>query len=329
MNDTLLEVKDLKVGFASDAGLSVAVQGVSFQVERGKVLGIVGESGSGKSVTSLAVMRLIPKPNGKILEGEIFLESKDLLSLPEKEMQRIRGNRISMIFQEPMSSLNPVFRIGFQLGEALQLHQGIKGEENRRRCIDILTQVRIPDPERVIDMYPHELSGGMRQRVMIAMAILCDPDLMIADEPTTALDVTIQAQILQLLRDLQQKSGMSIMFITHDLGVIAEIADRVAVMYAGRIVEEGEVADILQAPLHPYTDGLIRAIPENFREDEGFYSIPGSQPDSRELYTSCSFAPRCAFADDRCRSELPELTEVLPGHRVRCFHCRKAADIDG
>lgn len=318
----LLSVRDLEVTFKGEEGISKAVRGVSFDVEKGKILGIVGESGSGKSVSSLSIMRLIAKPSGKIERGEILFHGEDLVRLKEKEIRKIRGNKIAMIFQEPMSSLNPVFKIGYQLGEALALHQGIKGEENKRKCIEILEHVRIPDPERMLKLYPHELSGGMRQRVMIAMAILCNPELMIADEPTTALDVTIQAQILQLLRELRREKDMSIMFITHDLGVIAEMADRVIVMYAGLIVEEADVEVLLNKPLHPYTEGLIDAIPENFDSEGRFKSILGSQPGGHEEYTGCSFAPRCKFAKERCKESLPDLVEVSPGHRVRC-HLRE------
>lgn len=320
MNEIILRAEDLKVSFRSDSGVAWAIRGVSFQVEKGKVLGIVGESGSGKSITSLSIMRLIPKPNGKIESGSVYFHGEDLLRKSEKEMRKIRGNRIAMIFQEPMTSLNPVFKVGNQLGEALTLHQSIQGKENTDKCLEILRSVRIPDPERVINMYPHELSGGMRQRVMIAMAMLCDPELMIADEPTTALDVTIQAQILQLLRELQQQKQMSIMFITHDLGVIAEIADRVAVMYAGRIVEEADVDDLIEHPVHPYTVGLIEAIPENYDSDKHFRSIPGSQPGANAKTIGCAFAPRCDCATGECRAACPELQEVLPGHTVRCFN---------
>lgn len=323
MNDILLETKDLHVCFKTNQGINRATNGVSFQVERGKVLGIVGESGSGKSVTSLSVMCLIPQPNGYIEKGEILFHGEDLLKKSDKEIRRIRGNKIAMIFQEPMSSLNPVFKIGYQLGETIRLHQKVVGQENRRRCAEILEQVRISDPQKMLNRYPHELSGGMRQRVMIAMAILCNPELMIADEPTTALDVTIQAQILQLLRDLQKKRKMSIMFITHDLGVIAEIADRVVVMYAGYIVEEADVAELLNHPLHPYTRGLIDAIPENYDSEVGFHSIPGIQPDSHNMPPGCSFAPRCAFACEACRRAVPELRETTPGHAVRCILAQK------
>lgn len=320
MNEIILRAEDLKVSFRNDSGVAWAIRGVSFQVEKGKVLGIVGESGSGKSITSLSIMRLIPKPNGKIESGSVYFHGEDLLRKSEKEMRKIRGNRIAMIFQEPMTSLNPVFKVGNQLGEALTLHQSMRGKENTDKCLEILRSVRIPDPERVINMYPHELSGGMRQRVMIAMAMLCDPELMIADEPTTALDVTIQAQILKLLRELQQQKQMSIMFITHDLGVIAEIADRVAVMYAGRIVEEADVDDLIEHPVHPYTAGLIEAIPENYDSDKHFRSIPGSQPGANAKTIGCAFAPRCDYATGECRAACPELKEVLPGHTVRCFN---------
>ncbi len=323
MRDILLETKDLRVCFKSDTGVTRAVDGVSFRVEQGKVLGIVGESGSGKSVTSLSLMQLVPKPNGYIEAGQILFHGEDLMKKSEKEIRKIRGNKIAMIFQEPMSSLNPVFSIGDQLGEALKLHQGISGAENRKRCAEMLEMVRIADPEKMLKRYPHELSGGMRQRVMIAMAILCDPELMIADEPTTALDVTIQAQILQLLRELQQKRRMSIMFITHDLGVIAEIADRVAVMYAGRIVEEADVTTLLRTPRHPYTRGLIDAIPENYDSELGFRSIPGMQPNAGAVSVGCSFAPRCVYATQECTQAVPALKEVAQEHTVRCIRCEK------
>ncbi len=329
MSDILLETKDLRVNFKSEYGVSRAVDGVDFQVERGKVLGIVGESGSGKSVTSLSVMGLVPKPNGYIAGGQILFHGEDLLRKSEADLRRIRGNKIAMIFQEPMSSLNPVFKIGNQLGEALKLHQNITGRENRERCIEMLELVRVADPCKLMDRYPHELSGGMRQRVMIAMAVLCNPELMIADEPTTALDVTIQAQILALLRELQQQRQMSIMFITHDLGVISEIADRVIVMYAGRVVEEADVRVLLDTPLHPYTQGLLAAIPENYVPERGFYAIPGTGGDPRDCGAGCPFAPRCEHACDRCRSEVPQLTEAEAGHKVSCFLYGKDGDPNG
>lgn len=316
--NALLEVQNLRVSFRSEYGTACAVDGVSFQVDRGEVLGIVGESGSGKSVTSLSVMRLIPKPNGMIEQGKILFHGEDLLQKSEAAMRDIRGNKIAMIFQEPMSSLNPVFKIGYQLGEALKLHQNIRGAENRERCAEILELVRVADPRRMLDRYPHELSGGMRQRVMIAMAVLCSPELMIADEPTTALDVTIQAQILALLQELRRSQGISILFITHDLGVISEIADRVVVMYAGQVVEEAEVRALLDAPLHPYTRGLLAAIPENYDPKRGFYAIPGAGSDARKS-GGCPFAPRCGETCQACFTNMPPETEVTPGHRVRCF----------
>ena len=320
MKETLLQVKDLNVCFKSDIGVVRAVDGVTLTVEKGKVLGIVGESGSGKSVTSLAVMQLLPKPNAYIESGEIFFEGKDILKVNESEIRNIRGNQIGMIFQEPMSSLNPVYKIGFQLGEALKLHQGIKGEENKKKCIEALELVRVSDPQKMINQYPHQLSGGMRQRVMIAMAMLCNPKLLIADEPTTALDVTIQAQILELIRNVKEKYSTAVMFITHDLGVISEIADTVAVMYAGRIVEEAEVNELLTAPVHPYTEGLIKAIPENYSKENGFYTIPGMIASGVNRPEGCSFAPRCMYRMDICDKEVPPLVEVSPGHKCRCFY---------
>lgn len=318
-NPKLLQIRDLNVCFKTDSGIVRAVDGVSLSVERGKVLGIVGESGSGKSISSLAVMQLIPKPNGYAESGEILFEGEDILKMGEKDIRRIRGNKIAMIFQEPMSSLNPVYKIGFQLGETLKLHKGIKGEENRKRCVEALELVRVADPEKMIYQYPHQLSGGMRQRVMIAMAMLCDPKLLIADEPTTALDVTIQAQILELIRSVKEQHSTAVMFITHDLGVIAEIADTVAVMYAGRIVEEAEVEQLLRSPVHPYTQGLIQAIPENFSVEKGFYTIPGMIASGVNRPTGCSFAPRCVKRMEICDRTVPPLTEVSPGHRCRCF----------
>ena len=319
MGKTLLEVKDLNVCFNTDAGVVRAVDGASLTVEKGKVLGVVGESGSGKSMTSLAVMQLVPRPGGYVESGEILFEGQDLLKLPEKEIRQIRGNQIGMIFQEPMSSLNPVYKIGFQLGEALKLHRGIKGRENRERCAQALELVRVADPLKILDEYPHRLSGGMRQRVMIAMAMLCNPKLLIADEPTTALDVTIQAQILELIRGVKEEFSTAVMFITHDLGVISEIADRVVVMYAGRVVEEAAVDELLAAPLHPYTAGLIQAIPENYSREKGFYTIPGRIFSGVNRPSGCSFAPRCAHRMEICSREVPPLVEIGPNHKCRCF----------
>ena len=326
MKDILLEARDLKVSFKSDYGVSRAVDGVSFQIERGKVLGVVGESGSGKSVTSLSVMRLVPKPNGYIEGGSILFQGQDLLQCSEAEMRKIRGNKIAMIFQEPMSSLNPVFKIGYQLGEALRLHQNIKGPENRRRCEEMLELVRVADPHKMLDRYPHELSGGMRQRVMIAMAMICNPELLIADEPTTALDVTIEAQILRLMKHLQQAYGSSILMITHNLGVVAKICDQVNVMYLGQIVESCSTADLFRSSAHPYTRGLIASVP---RIDPGgrqtLSGIQGTVPALTEIPEGCRFSTRCPYADERCRREAPALVTLKEGHQVRCFYPREGA----
>ena len=318
MSETLLRVSGLKTYFYTASGVAKAVDGVSFSLNRAEVMGIVGESGSGKSVTSNSIIRLLPPQTGRIVAGEILFEDRDILKMSNKELLEFRGKEIATIFQDPMTSLNPVFKIGDQLGEALKLHQGVKGKENWEKCVEMLELVRVADPRKLMNRYPHELSGGMRQRVMIAMAVLCSPELMIADEPTTALDVTIQAQILALLRELQQQRRMSIMFITHDLGVISEIADRVIVMYAGRVVEEADVRTLLDEPLHPYTRGLLAAIPENYLPERGFYAIPGVGGDPRKG-TGCRFAPRCGQACQRCREQAPRLAEAAPGHRVSCF----------
>jgi len=315
----LLEVRNLGVHFRSAEGTFKAVDGVSFAIGRGETLGVVGESGCGKSVTALAVMGLIPRPPGIIASGEVLLEGEDLLRKPAAEMRRIRGNRISMIFQEPMTSLNPVHTVGEQIAEGIMLHQNVGKAEGRARAIEMLKLVRIPAPEQRIDEYPHQLSGGMRQRVMIAIALACQPRLLIADEPTTALDVTIQAQILELMRDLRDRTGTAIMMITHDLGVIAELAHRVVVVYAGRVVEEALVADLFSDPQHPYTLGLLGSIPKLHVEEERLAAIEGSVPNPYSLPTGCPFNPRCPFADDRCRAEAPALKEVRPGHRAACW----------
>ncbi|AUX22649.1 peptide ABC transporter ATP-binding protein [Sorangium cellulosum] len=326
----LLEVKNLKTHFFTEEGVVRAVDDVSFGVDRGEVLGIVGESGSGKSVTSLSLLRLIPDPPGRIVGGEILLESErgtpeDLLGASEARMERVRGDRIAMIFQDPMTSLNPYLRVSEQLIEVLALHRGMGRAEARRRSVEILQAVGIPAAASRIDDYPHQLSGGMRQRVMIAMALLCDPDLLIADEPTTALDVTIQAQILDLIRERKEALGAAVLLITHDLGVVANMADRVAVMYAGRIVEEGPVRDIFRAPRHPYTIGLSRSIPrlDDARGAE-LVPIPGMPPSLARLPPGCAFHPRCAHAVARCREE-PPAPRVVSGqgsrralHVVRC-----------
>ncbi len=318
----VLEVRDLVTAFTTDDGIVRAVDGVSFEVREGGTLGIVGESGCGKSVTSLSAMRLIPHPQGRIERGEILFEGKNLLALPEKEMRGLRGNKISMIFQEPMTSLNPVYTVGQQIGEAIKLHQKVGGSEARKRAIEMLTLVGIPAPETRIDAYPHELSGGMRQRVMIAMALSCKPKLLIADEPTTALDVTIQAQILELLKRLQKELGMSVMVITHDLGIIAEVAEEVVVMYDGKVVERAKTNELFAKPLHPYTEGLLRSVPSygDNRKQKRLPTIPGVVPDLRKLPVGCRFQERCTKVMDRCRTEEPTLLPVPGSDRlVACW----------
>ncbi|HSL29162.1 MAG TPA: ABC transporter ATP-binding protein [Anaerolineales bacterium] len=321
-NKPLLEVKGLKTYFYTEDGVVRAVDGVSFEVYPGEVLGLVGESGCGKSVTSLSIMRLISKP-GRIDEGEILLDGQNLLELPEDEMIKVRGNRISMIFQQPQTALNPVFKVGNQLAEVLDVHQDLGRDAGWKRAVALLKMVGVPDPERRAEAYPHELSGGMAQRVMIAMARACVPEVLIADEPTTALDVTIQAQILDLMRDLRREMGTSVILITHDLGVVAELAERVAVMYAGEIVEQTDVNSLFDEPLHPYTQGLIGSIPVLGEIKERLDVIPGSVPNLINLPPGCRFAPRCQarlkYACALCSEVKPELAEVKPGHMVRCW----------
>jgi len=318
----LLEVKDLKTYFYTEDGIVRAVDGVNFQVFPGEVLGIVGESGCGKSVTSLSIMRLISKP-GRVDSGEILLDGENLLNLSEDDMTKVRGNRISMIFQQPQTALNPVFKVGDQLAEVLNVHQDLGKDAGWKRAVALLKMVGVPDPERRVEAYPHELSGGMAQRVMIAMALACVPEVLIADEPTTALDVTIQAQILDLMRDLRRDMGTAVMLITHDLGVVAEMADRVAVMYAGEIVEQTDVNSLFDEPLHPYTQGLIGSIPILGEIKEKLDVIPGSVPNLVNLPPGCRFAPRCQarvkHALEICTKTKPELEEVKPGHQVRCW----------
>ena len=318
----LLEVRKLKTYFYTEAGVVKAVDGVDFEVYPGEVLGLVGESGCGKSVTSLSIMRLIAPP-GKIIEGEIFFAGKNLLKLSESEMTKMRGDRISMIFQQPQSSLNPVFKAGDQITEVLKVHKLFNKEAANVRMIELLKMVGIADPESRADSYPHELSGGMSQRIMIAMALACAPELLIADEPTTALDVTIQAQILDLMRDLREKIGTTIILITHDLGVIAEMADRVAVMYASRIVEAAEVNELFDNPLHPYTKGLIGSIPVLGKIKDKLDVIPGSVPNLINLPPGCRFAPRCQARVEHgltiCTEKDPYLLNVRTGHTVRCW----------
>jgi len=320
----LLKVKNLKTYFFTHEGTVKAVDEVSFSVNQGKTLGLVGESGCGKSVTALSIMRLIPNPPGKIVSGEIWFEGKNLLKLDEKEIRKIRGKKISMIFQEPMTSLDPVFTIGHEIVEAIQLHQGLNKDEARKKAIEALKIVGIPDVEKRIDHYPHQLSGGMRQRVMIAMALSCNPTLLIADEPTTALDVTIQAQILRLINDLKDKFGASVMLITHNLGVIAEMCDYVAVMYAGHIVEYTNVDTLFHNPLHPYTRGLHKSIPRLDLEVERLDTIKGLVPNLLNLPSGCPFHPRCDFCFKRCVEEMPELIEIEDSHLVKCHLVKRS-----
>lgn len=319
---SLLSVQDLKTFFYTEDGVVKAVDGVDFSVKPGEVLGLVGESGCGKSVTSLSIMRLVSTP-GEITGGKIIFDGKSLLDLTEDEMVKIRGDRVSMIFQQPQSSLNPVFRVGDQVAEVLQIHQGLKHKEAWEKAVDLLTQVGIPDPGRRALAYPHELSGGQAQRVMIAMALALSPQLLIADEPTTALDVTIQAQILDLIRDLRKKTNTAVILITHDLGVISEMADMVAVMYAGQIVEYTDVEPIFAEPLHPYTKGLIGSIPVLGKIVDRLEVIPGLVPNLIDLPVGCRFAPRCQMREKYglqiCTKKDPELSEVKPGHTVRCW----------
>ncbi len=318
----LLEVKNIKTHFFTEDGVVHAVDDVSFVIYPGEILGLVGESGCGKSVTSLSVMRLVSLP-GKVLEGEILLDGVDLLKLSEEEMMKVRGNRISMIFQQPQTALNPVFRVGEQIAEVLSIHQDFGKEAGQKRAVELLKMVGIPEPERRAQAFPHELSGGMAQRVMIAMGLACVPELLIADEPTTALDVTIQAQILDLMLDMREKMGTSVLLITHDLGVIAEMAERVAVMYAGEIVEQAEVTELFDYPLHPYTQGLIGSIPVLGKIKERLDVIPGSVPNLVDPPPGCRFAPRCMARVKHglniCTQADPDLTEVRPGHFVRCW----------
>ncbi|MDK4741586.1 ABC transporter ATP-binding protein [Rhizobium sp. CNPSo 3464] len=319
----ILEIRNLRTHFRGDDGGAVrAVEDVSFSLNSGETLAIVGESGSGKSVTSLSIMRLLSARNARNA-GHIDFMGRDLLSLDEKEMRRIRGNDIGMIFQEPMTSLNPVLTIGRQIMETLILHQGLSKRAARERAVEMLKLVDIPAPERRIDEYPHQLSGGMRQRVMIAMALACQPGLLIADEPTTALDVTIQAQVLDLMRGLQKKTGTAIILITHDLGVVAEMADRIIVMYAGRTVEEAATSELFQNPLHPYTQGLLATIPQlgsSLRDDapQRLQEIPGQVPSLRKRLAGCAFAERCPLAAEQCRMEVPVFEAKRPAHKVAC-----------
>ena len=326
----VLEVKGLQTVFFTSSGLFRAVDDLSFDVRRGETLAIVGESGCGKSVSALSIMRLVPSPPGRIVGGSILLEGRDLLGLDEAEMRKIRGNRISMIFQEPMTSLNPVIRIGDQISEAVRLHRTMTAREAWNQAVEMLRLVRIPEPKRRAEEYPHQLSGGMRQRAMIAMALACRPALLIADEPTTALDVTIQAQILALVLDLQKELGMGLILITHDLGVVAQTAQRVIVMYAGKKVEEADVETLFANPRHPYTRGLMASIPAvptgQVKAEARLAEIPGTVPSLTSLPEGCAFAPRCSLAVERCRQEYPPLQQFGSNHLAACW---RAAELAG
>ena len=328
--DIALDVKDLQTWFYTRQGIVKAVDGVSFNLRKGETLGIVGESGCGKSITALSVMRLVPDPPGRIIGGRVTLDGRDLLDLDEAEMRLVRGNDISMIFQEPMTSLNPVLTVGYQIAEALILHRDMSRTEALSRAVEMLDMMRIPEPAQRAREYPHQLSGGMRQRAMIAMALACNPKVLIADEPTTALDVTIQAQILDLIVRLQQELGTAVILITHDLGVVAETTQRIIVMYAGRKVEEADVVPLFSNPMHPYTHGLMASVPRlaimsgaDADAAERLEEIPGIVPPLNNLPPGCAFAPRCRFADDRCRAEYPPYQEKQPGHWAACWHSER------
>jgi oligopeptide/dipeptide ABC transporter ATP-binding protein len=325
MSEPLLELSELQTHFFTDDGVVRAVDGVSFSLSPGETLAVVGESGSGKSVTSLSILRLVASPPGRIVGGHIRFRGRDLLALSDAEMRTIRGKEISMIFQEPMTSLNPVYTCGEQILEVLVLHEKLDRATARARTIELLRHVGIPSPEQRVDEYPHQMSGGMRQRVMIAMALACRPALLIADEPTTALDVTIQAQILDLLRELRRELGMAVLLITHDLGVVAETADRVAVMYAGQVVEYCAVRPAFHATRHPYTAGLLASLPKLGAETERLRVIPGNVPNPARFPSGCRFHPRCPIAVERCRSEVPALRDVGGGHLARCFRAEEIA----
>lgn len=316
----LLDVKGLETTFFTDDGAVIAVDNIHFDVHEGEILGIVGESGCGKSVTSLSIMGLVPSPPGKITNGEILLEGKDLTKLTDKQMRAVRGKDVAMIFQEPMTSLNPLFTIGNQLVEAIRIHNKSWSKKQAvAKAIEIMKLVGLPRSEELINEYPHQLSGGMRQRVMIAMALVCDPKVLIADEPTTALDVTIQAQILKLMKDLNERLNTAILLITHDLGVVAETCERVVVMYAGQVVEEAPVKEIFKNPQHPYTQGLIQSVPDMRYKKDSLFSIPGNVPKPGSIKTGCRFAARCQYATERCIKETPALFELSGTHKSRCF----------
>lgn len=322
MNNAL-EIKDLRISFESDKKKVEVVSGVNLSVPKGKIVGVVGESGCGKTVTALSVMRLIPDPPGSIDSGQVIFDGGDLLTYSDSDMRAVRGNRISMIFQEPISSLNPVFTVGDQIGEAIKTHTSLSKSEIRERVIELLNLVGIPAPERRINNYPHEMSGGMSQRVMIAMALACNPEVLIADEPTTALDVTIQAGILELIDELRVKMGMAVLLITHDLGIIAEVADEVYVMYAGKVVEHAETLELFKRPKHPYTVGLLNSIPDLRESKEELEAIPGVVPSPGTYPNGCRFQDRCPMVIDRCRAEEPALIDVGKGHNSACFRANE------
>ncbi|ESY84719.1 peptide ABC transporter ATP-binding protein [Mesorhizobium sp. LNHC220B00] len=324
VDDMLLEVRDLETHFYGEESTTRALSGISFHVNKGETLGVVGESGCGKSVTALSILRLLPKMTARTVGGEIRFHGRDLLDLSDGQMRKIRGHQIAMIFQEPMTSLNPVYTVGRQIAEAVQIHTKTSRSVARAKAEEMLRLVRIADPERRVNNYPHEMSGGMRQRAMIAMALACSPELLIADEPTTALDVTIQAQILRLIVDLKERTGTAVMFITHDLGVVAETCQRVIVMYAGRIVEQAPVIDLFARPTHPYTQGLMRSVPDPRRgRQRRLPEIPGIVPSLREPIVGCSFAPRCPFAIDICREKTPDLREIASSHVAACWRAEE------
>ncbi len=318
MRESMLDVRGLKVFFDGAYGTTQILNGIDFSIRKGETLGLVGESGCGKSMTALSVMRLLKSPPARI-EGSIRFDGRELLSLPEIEMQKIRGNQISMIFQDPMTSLNPSFTVGYQLEEVFRLHQGMNRKEARERAVDALRMVNVAMPEERVKNYPYQMSGGMRQRVMIAMALACQPMLLIADEPTTALDVTVQAQVLDLIGNLKTKLNTAVAFITHDLGVVSEMCDRAIVLYCGEIMEEADISSLFNKPAHPYTRGLLHALPQLGEKKDKLYVIPGMVPPAGQFPTGCVFAPRCERATERCFAQKPELTRLGEGHSVRCF----------
>lgn len=319
----LLEIDDLRVSFRTEGGRVNAVNGISYAVQEGEIVGVVGESGSGKSVHALSIIQLVPRAAGRIEGGQVRFGDRDMLALSPRQMRRVRGRQIAMIFQDPISSLNPVYTIGFQLREVLKRHLGLDASRANRRAAELLSLVGIADARQRLDVYPHQLSGGMRQRVMIAMAVACNPSLLIADEPTTALDVTIQAQIMDLVKRLQRELRLTVIWISHDLGTIASLAHTVNVMYAGYIVERGPVGEIYHRPRHPYTLGLLNSLPRLDRATERLSAIPGRPPDMTQRFPGCPFAPRCALADQECRTQMPPVESTAPSHTVRCWHWRR------